>query len=148
MGAATKACVASNVIPFRRRNASHLFYVCDGTEQNSSIQLLSKGHHLSSLCSLAEIHQTFYFFKPSLIIVRADLKWGNPIELIRTLNQLYSCPILLLFPRRKTSRDDLFIKKAYQAGIIDILQTPLAEDANETIQLVLRLSKRTLNLVF
>lgn len=148
MGLATKALVASNVIPFRRRNVSHLFYLCDGPKQDSAVHPISKGHQLSCLRSLNEVNQAFYFFKPSLIIVRADLKWGNPIELIRTLSQRYSSPILLLFSKRKTSRDDLFIKKAYQAGIIDILQAPLEDDANETIQLVLRLSNRALNLVF
>jgi hypothetical protein len=148
MGLAPRLYRASNVIPFRRRNASHWFYICDETEQQGAIESIAFGHGISSIRSKLEIQKAFHSLSPSLIIIRSDLKWTNPIDLVHSLSAFSTSPILLILPKRKTKKDEILIKEAFQAGIIDILEFPLGEDAKETVQLVLRLSNRILNLVF
>lgn len=131
----------SNVIPFRRGNQSYCFLVGDESFQDNEIITLMNGYPLLPVHSEEDLRRALIFFRPSLILVRSNLSWGEPIDLISEISRVSQAPIILVLEKLSQRKEEVLIKKAYQAGIFDVLRSPLKrEEVIETLNLPMRIS--------
>lgn len=130
----------SNVIPFRKGNRNYCFLVCDGDLPDTELLPLLTGYPVLPLHSEEELRRALIFFKPTLILVRSDLNWGNPIDLISQITQASQAPTILVLKKTGQKHEESVIKKAYQAGVFDILRLPMnRDDLIETLDLPMKL---------
>ena len=135
--------VLSNVIPFKRGNQSHCFYVCDGQFQESELRDFFYGKSIFSIQSEEALRKALVFFRPSMILIRSDLSWADPVNLIAEINRISQAPIILVLKKSSPKKEETLIKKSYQAGIFDVLRLPLGRDeVKEMLELPLKLARR------
>lgn len=83
--------------------------------------------------------------KPDLVLIESKLSWAEPIDMIRELDQSLGAPIVMICDEGHSTRNSLFLKRAFAAGLQDALFSPLREDELcETINVLLKLRRRAL----
>lgn len=136
----------SNVIPFPGRTVSPWLYIGDVTA-SADFSGFSKGHPFYSVFSEEDLLKAMSLSRPAFVLIQADLTWSDPLQLISQLNQHTNSPILLLLKKQNSKKQEAFIRRAYQAGILDILYLPLQDsEVEEVLDLILRISKKAISL--
>ena len=137
---------SSNVIDFsnirtrRMRNGplQPLFYI---NGSGSCLDLLHSFRHLQTvdIYSPQLLEASVLMRRPALILLEASIDWTDPIATIKSLNRLSDVPVVLLCDAQTKRRCPSLIKRAYAAGIFDVLFTPLSyEDLFETLEVLLK----------
>jgi len=135
----------SNVIPFPGRMVSPWFYIGEETIRENLINS-SKGHPVCAIFSEEDLLKALSHSRPAFVLIRADLSWTNPLQLISVLEKFSNAPIVLMLKKQNSKKQNSFIREAYQAGIFDILYLPLVDsEVEETVDLILRISKKVIS---
>lgn len=131
-----------SVFVFPKKNPYHWFLI--GNQDSSFSELLNqRGHPVSLIHSEEELLRELSLFKPSLIFLEEKISWVNVYGLLEMLNRLSEVPKVLVMEKSpKYQRKDT-LKKAYQAGVLEVLELPLnQEEWLESLKLFMRLSHR------
>ncbi|MBI4404041.1 MAG: hypothetical protein HY537_07765 [Deltaproteobacteria bacterium] len=126
--------MVSNVIDLcryrNRRNRLHFYNVFYVTEEGQWLTLLlfSPFLRVRDLRSQEELRNFLLIERPDLIIVESNISWGEPIEIIREFHEKLAVPIVLVCDNTRSAKDKTLIKKAYSAGVHDVLFAPLRRD--------------------
>jgi len=137
----------SNILPFRSGRKSIWFsFECSEHEFdlfstfNSSAQIFR--------CRSEEMFcQVNRALNPEIIFIQSDLNWVDSFELIDLLKRKYSAPILMLYKSSKTPRSKDSIKRAYQAGVLEVIESNSdAFEIREAIEFALKVSQSALRL--
>ena len=134
----------SNVIPFPGRMVLPWFYI---GEESVRENLLSayRGHPVCSILCEEDLLKALSQSQPAFVLLRADLSWTDPLQLISYLEKFCGAPIVLILKRQKSKKQETFIREAYQAGIFDILYLPLNDsEVEETLDIIRRISRKVI----
>jgi len=135
----------SNVIPFPGRMLSPWFYIGEESVRENLLAY-SKGHPVCSILSEEDLLKALSQSRPAFVLIRADISWSDPLQLVSYLEKFCGSPIVLLLKKQKSKKQELFIREAYQAGIFDILYLPLNDsEVEETVDLIRRISKKVIS---
>jgi len=135
----------SNVIPFPGRMLSPWFYI--GEESiHENLLAASKGHPVCSVQSEEDLLKGLSQSRPAFVLIRADLSWTDPLQLVPYLEKFCGAPIVLILKKQKSKKQEAFIREAYQAGIFDILYLPFNDsEVEETLDVIRRISKKVMS---
>ncbi|NBX76819.1 MAG: hypothetical protein EBQ92_09710 [Proteobacteria bacterium] len=135
----------SNVIPFPGRMLSPWFYIGEESVRESLVAY-SKGHPVCSILSEEDLLKALSQSRPAFVLIRADISWSDPLQLVSYLEKCCGAPIVLILKKQKSKEQELFIREAYQAGIFDILYLPLNDsEVEETVDLIRQISKKVIS---
>ncbi|NBW99459.1 response regulator [bacterium] len=134
---------APNVIPFQSKKTAYWFQIGDSVSPWTDLSVFSQGYVVAGLDSEEELRKSLAGFKPYLIFIESDLQWMDPLELIRYLTSKSNCPVILILKTSRTSGADICVKRAYQAGALDVISMEQDEQSiRERLSFLLKLSKK------
>ena len=134
---------APNVIPFQSKKTAYWFQIGDSVSPWTDLSVFSQGYVVAGLDSEEELRKSLAGFKPYLIFIESDLQWMDPLELIRYLTSNSNCPVILILKTSRTSGADICVKRAYQAGALDVISMEQDEQSiRERLSFLLKLSKK------
>lgn len=110
----------------RKGTHSGILYLSDEASYLPSLRKAS-GEEVTAITREESLTEFLSFAPPNIVIIESDLSWGEPLALIQHLHSRWSLSVVLLIENRKTA-PKAFIKKAYEAGISDVLYCPLDDD--------------------
>lgn len=130
-----------NLTGFRLRRYQpkkrHLFYIHQKKKIASSLEIIDF-LKVTRIDSFVEFSSQLHFQKPEMVFLEADITWAHPLQIIDELNRHLNCPIVLVCDRKRSQKS--LIKQACNAGIFDVLFTPLLnEELLETLRVLLKL---------
>lgn len=133
----------SSVLPFpiRKRSFWHVFE--QSTDRLNLPRQLSFSAQIFRFASDGEFKEFIPFFSPQLALVDSNLNWIDPLALVRVLNRRYRAPVLMFFDSKRHKHRDHFIRQAYKAGVLELIDSESTEgDLIESIDFALQVSTK------
>jgi len=115
------------VLKFPIQNPFCCFFI--GNPQSLLPAFLSlEGFVLLRIHSKEKLKEAFLEFKPGLIFVEESVDWIHALELLDRLKMMTEIPRVLLIKKSKENGQVDLVKKAFQAGVLDVLFLPTETD--------------------
>ena len=122
-----KGWLIMTVFSFPKKNPYHWFLI--GNLDSSFFELLSKREQpLSFISSEEQLLRELASSKPSLIFLEQNISWAEPFTLIDFLKEKLQAPQILILEKSLKSSQRHLVKKAYRAGVLEVLELPLKKE--------------------
>lgn len=133
--------LASYKARVRQASVQELLYVTQSpNESPNTVQIEGANTYtVSDLNSLKSFLTRSY---PLAIVIEADIRWIDLLDLIRHLSFLSKAPMILVVNRSPSETQRQLIKQAYFSGISDLLYAPFdLEELEQTVSILVKLQK-------